>query len=120
MATTKSPKRQFDAVDNTSPAKKVKTSGSTRAKKPCTICAAEVAAFESSPASCHNSHDHDSQRACGECWEAYLSMAVEEHQAEDITCMFCSSLLPEKEVKRLAKDQTGERYDCVSGHPDKH
>jgi hypothetical protein len=51
-------------------------------------------------------HQEDDQRACGECWEAYLSLQVEERLAENIECMFCTSLLPRSEIDRLSKEQT--------------
>ncbi|KAK5134070.1 hypothetical protein LTR08_006960 [Meristemomyces frigidus] len=82
-----------------------------KAAKSCLVCAAEVSSFRASPATCSLKHTLD-ERACHECWEAYLSLQVEEQRAEHIACMFCHSMMPEDEVKRLSRAQTSERYDA--------
>ena len=83
-----------------------------KAPKPCPICAVEVTAFSVSPTSCVGGHDAN-QRACSECWEAYLSTEIEEKPPEEIKCMFCpgkEGVLSKAELQKLARKGTLERY----------
>ncbi|TKA72696.1 hypothetical protein B0A55_06489 [Friedmanniomyces simplex] len=111
MASASNTKRSI--ADNTIDFRK-KAKFTTR--KQCTVCATTNPVLKTSPASCHSYHKTNEERACGECWEAYLSMAVEEVGAEEIECMFCTNPMPEAEVKRLSRVQTGERYDAKLYH----
>ncbi|KAH9827019.1 hypothetical protein Tdes44962_MAKER09870 [Teratosphaeria destructans] len=77
----------------------------------CTICGAEDSSLRTSPTTCAEPHTQD-ERACGECWEAYISMHLEEKLGEQIACMFCESVLPEKAIKALSRKGTGERCDA--------
>ncbi|KAK3073610.1 hypothetical protein LTR53_004665 [Teratosphaeriaceae sp. CCFEE 6253] len=106
-------KRSGCALDSTA-SKKAKIA---RSSKHCTICNTEPAVLKTSPTSCSSPHYASVERACGECWEAYLSMAVEESQAEDdIQCMFCDSTMPGAEIKRLAREHTAERHEMKIQH----
>ena len=84
----------------------------TKQKKICPICAAEVSSFKVSPSTCSGGHSED-ERACGECWEAYLSKEVEDKALGDIRCMFHHQgkhTLDKEQVKKLARKGTMERY----------
>lgn len=83
----------------------------TKPKKFCPICCADGAALRVSPTTCSGGHDSD-QRACFECWEAYLSKEVEEQRPENIKCMFKhtgNSTMDKKRVKDFARKGTFER-----------
>lgn len=80
-------------------------------KKECPICSADVTSFMYSPETCADRHRPD-QRACSECWEAYLSTAVEDKDPSEIDCMFIHggpSILSEDDLGRLARAGTLER-----------
>lgn len=81
-------------------------------KKICPICASEVASLRVSPTTCSGGHKED-ERACGECWEAYLSKQVEDRAPGDIRCMFKHEgehKLDKEQVMDLARKGTMERY----------
>ncbi|KAK5735470.1 hypothetical protein LTR17_008168 [Elasticomyces elasticus] len=88
----------------------------------CPICSTKDAKLKEPPEICHTSHENPSERACCECWEAYLSTEVErkrspdeishKHKLDDVQCIFCTTLLPEDQLKPLARSSTGERYDA--------
>lgn len=86
-----------------------------KATKTCPICCADVHSLMVSPATCTNGHGPD-QRACTECWEAYLSKEVEEKAPGDIRCMFCpntpgtNNVISEEVMKKLAYVATFDRY----------
>ncbi|KAK4574581.1 hypothetical protein LTR86_001422 [Recurvomyces mirabilis] len=80
----------------------------------CPICLTllpKPSALLRNPTTCTTSHNTLAHRACGQCWEAYLSLAIEEQPLEEITCMFCPSRLPETELKTLCRDKTVERLE---------
>jgi len=77
-----------------------------QAMKHCSICASDDVPLRVSP----KNHKHDeNERACGQCWEGYLSLQVEEkNNLSDIQCMFCTSEISEHEFISLA--QKGTEY----------
>ncbi|KAK4977188.1 hypothetical protein LTR42_003236 [Elasticomyces elasticus] len=92
-------------------------------KKCCTVCGTDGTVLQNSPESCHLFHHEPEERACGECWEGYLSMEVEKkrlvdkitqkHKLAEIQCMICTSLLPGEELKLLVRDGTWKRYEAT-------
>lgn len=77
--------------------------------KTCNICNGEAETLKVTPITCFRFHG-EAERACNECWEAQLSLQVEELDPRDIECMFCSSIINSREVKRLAFGNTFKRY----------
>jgi len=76
----------------------------------CEICGSQIKGnLRVSPQSCRRRHT-DTERACGQCWEAHISTEVEEKAPNQIECMFCDSILTEAEILKLARRPTGERY----------
>lgn len=76
----------------------------------CDICGSDVKQRRIPP----QNHDHehgDDERACGQCWEAYISLQVEEKKPDEIECMFCKHYLGYDEVKSFAMAATN--YRCV-------
>lgn len=75
----------------------------------CNICGSGVGSLRISPQ--HNGKPKHSQdeRACDQCWEAWLSLQVEENQPDQIECMFCNSLLEAEQIKSFARVGTWER-----------
>jgi len=61
-----------------------------------------------SPKNHERKHD-EHERACGQCWEGYLSLQVEEKKnLSEIECMFCTSEISEGDFMTLA--QKGTKY----------
>ena len=81
--------------------------------KHCIVCSSEVNSLKVSPQ--HGKHKHaEHECACDECWEAWLSLQVEENLPEEIACMFCASkqahvtrIDPIMSERRLRSDYTG-------------
>jgi hypothetical protein len=76
--------------------------------KECNICDGEVSSLRVSPSHGTRKHSED-ERACGECWEVYLSLQVEENKPDQIECMFCKSTLDFQQIKKLSYISTSER-----------
>ncbi|KAK5701557.1 hypothetical protein LTR97_004372 [Elasticomyces elasticus] len=72
MAATSTLKRSIEEEEQ-GPNKKAKLSF----ERCCPICGTKDAKLKEPPEICHTNHDDPSERACGECWEAYLSREVE-------------------------------------------
>ena len=67
--------------------------------KHCKICASDLRDFTKlSP--------QDHERACGQCWEAWLSLQVEEKKPDEIECLFCKSPISEADFATLARKAT--------------
>jgi hypothetical protein len=76
----------------------------------CTICASDLdTALRISPQDHERRHDDD-ERACGQCWEAYLSLKIEERRPDEIECMFCKSRMSEADIMSFARKATTIRY----------
>lgn len=75
----------------------------------CTICASKRIQLRISPQD-HESPHGDDERACGQCWEAWLSLKVEEKKPDLIECLFCKSIISEADFVKLARDATKRRY----------
>ena len=77
--------------------------------KQCNICGSNVASLRVSPqhSGQHNHAQHE--RACKQCWEAWLSMQVEENPPYRIECMFCNALLDAKQIQTLGYEGTWKR-----------
>jgi hypothetical protein len=75
----------------------------------CKICASEPVQLRISPQDHERAHGDD-ERACGQCWEAWLSLQVEEKKPEEIECLFCKSIISEADFAKLARKATGTRY----------
>lgn len=101
--TSTTPKKRA-ALTETDPNSKKRTK--TVNLKDCIICGLSVSSFLASPTTCAKKHGQ-AERACGECWEAYLSDQVKIKRAEELECMFCQSKLPGNALKRLARPTTG-------------
>ena len=89
--------------------------------KHCNTCASDVKSLKISPV--HGTHRHsESERACSECWEVYLSLQVEENKPDQIECMFCRSTLDTGQIRKLAYKKTSSRYahSCESAGTDEH
>jgi hypothetical protein len=78
--------------------------------KHCTICASDLKDFTKISPQDHERAHNDDERACGQCWEAWLSLQVEEKQPEEIECLFCKSIISEASFVKLARDATKRRY----------
>lgn len=74
----------------------------------CTICASQVSSLRISPKGHERAHGED-ERACDECWEAWLSMQVEENRPEDIQCIFCNSIIDFEQLASYAWKGTHNR-----------
>ena len=73
--------------------------------KECNTCASDVKSLKISPV--HGTHKHsESERACSECWEIYISLQVEENKPDQIECMFCKSTLDFQQIGKLARRRT--------------
>jgi len=80
-----------------------------RKMKYCNICASDGATLRVSPKN-HEPKHGEQERACGQCWEAYLSLQVEEkNKFSEIECMFCKSEMSEAELGSLARERTKNR-----------
>lgn len=79
-------------------------------RKNCNICALNVSSLKVSPKGHESKHKSDDERACGECWEAWLSQQVEERHPHEIECLFCKATISIDELARLARDGTAYRY----------
>jgi len=81
--------------------------------KHCNTCASDVKGLKTSPV--HGARKHsESERACEECWEIYLSLQVEENKPDQIECMFCKTTLDFEQIATLARQGTAFRSDhCV-------
>lgn len=76
--------------------------------KHCSICASEGVTLRLSPKNHERTHG-EQERACGQGWEGYLSLQVEEkNNLSEIECMFCTSEISENDSKSLA--QKGTKY----------
>lgn len=76
----------------------------------CKICASNLAGpLRLSPEGHERQHGND-ERACDQCWEAWLSLQVEEKKPDEIQCMFCMSRITGTELASLARKATGIRY----------
>lgn len=78
--------------------------------KHCTICASDLDGFTKISPRDHKEVHSDDGRACGQCWEAWLSLQVEEKNPEEIECLFCKSPMSETDFMSLARKATGIRY----------
>lgn len=97
----------------------------TSGNKTCRICASQVSGFKTSPTEPGHTEKRrnrdgttiavevrqhgDDHRACGECWEAHISLQVQERHAADIQCMFCPKVLNAIEIKHLSRVDTKDR-----------
>lgn len=75
----------------------------------CNICGSNVKVLGISPQVHGHARGNLDERACGQCWEAWLSLQIEEKQLTDIQCMFCNSNMSFEEIKKLARAKTCER-----------
>lgn len=75
----------------------------------CKICASELrSALRVSPQS--DEHVHDAtDRACGECWEAWLSLQVEEKRPSEIQRMFCEAKMDAEDIRKFGRRATAYR-----------
>jgi hypothetical protein len=77
--------------------------------KHCNICASDGVTLRVSPKN-HEPKHGEQERACGQCWEAYLSLQVEEkNESSEIECMFCKSEMSESDFQSLAQKGTKVR-----------
>jgi hypothetical protein len=77
--------------------------------KHCSICMSEGVTLRVSPKTHERKHG-ESERACGQCWEAHLSLQVEEkYKSSEIECMFCTSEISEADFMSLAREGTEYR-----------
>jgi hypothetical protein len=75
--------------------------------KHCTICRSDASSLKVLPQ--HGQHKHaEHERACDECWEAWISLQVEENSPSEIRCMFtkCTSMLDAAQIGKLARKGT--------------
>jgi hypothetical protein len=80
----------------------------------CTICRSELdSALRISPQDHERKHGDD-ERACGQCWEAYLSLQIEEQRPDEIECLFCKSHMSEADIMGFARTATTVRYDICT------
>ena len=76
--------------------------------KHCNICESDGVTPRVSPKNHERKHG-EQERACGQCWEAHLSLQVEEkNNSSEIQCMFCTSEMSEADFMNLA--QKGTKY----------
>jgi len=81
----------------------------TRKMKHCNICESDGVTLRVSPKSHERKHG-ESERACEQCWEAHLSLQVEEKsKSDEIECMFRTSEISEADFKSLAREGTKYR-----------
>lgn len=81
--------------------------------KHCTICASDLDGHTKISPQDHERTHGDDERACGQCWEAWLSRQVEEKKLDEVECLFCKSIISEADFAKLARDATTRRYaDC--------
>lgn len=79
-------------------------------KTHCSICRSDLdSALRLSPQD-HEREHGELDRACGQCWEAWLSLQVEEKKPSEIECMFCTSHISEDDLLSLARVTTVTRY----------
>jgi hypothetical protein len=77
--------------------------------KNCPICTSEGVVLRLSPKN-HERKHNDQEKACGQCWEGYLSLRLEEDNTlSEIKCMFCTSEMSEDDFKSLAREGTKRR-----------
>ena len=77
--------------------------------KHCSICGSDDVTLRVSPKNHERKHG-ESERACGQCWEAHLSLQVEErNKSSEIESMFCTSEISEANFKSLAREGTKYR-----------
>jgi hypothetical protein len=77
--------------------------------KHCNICESDGVTLRVSPKTHERKHS-EQERACGQCWEAHLSLQVEEkNKSSEIECMFCTSEIGEADFKSLAREGTKYR-----------
>lgn len=89
---------------------------SKKEKKPphCTICRADLKkSLRISPQDHERKHDTLEERACEDCWEAWLSLRVEEKKADETECLFCKSTMSLEWLKTLSRKPTLKRYDRI-------
>jgi hypothetical protein len=92
--------------NNTSTHQQIK---SPRNMKHCSICESDGVALRASPKNHERKHDGH-ETACGQCWEAHLSLQVEEkNRSSEIKCMFCTSKMSADDFKSLAREGTKRR-----------
>ncbi|KAM0716942.1 hypothetical protein Q7P37_006794 [Cladosporium fusiforme] len=78
-------------------------------KRHCEICGSDYRPLRIS--SQNHQHPHGNhERACNQCWEAWISLQLEENQPDEIKCMFCNSNMGFKEISSLARPTTVYRY----------
>jgi hypothetical protein len=78
--------------------------------KHCNICHSDASSLRISPQ--HGQHKHkEHERACDECWEAWISLQIEENKPDEIRCMFkgFTSMLDSEQIKKLALQLTVRR-----------
>lgn len=73
--------------------------------KHCNICNSDAGSLRVSPQHGQQKHD-EHERACDECWEAWISLQVEENKPDQIKCMFCNSVLDFEQLTKLARKGT--------------
>jgi hypothetical protein len=75
--------------------------------KHCTICGSDASSLRISPQHGQQKHE-EHERACDECWEAWISLQVEKNKPDEIRCMFtdCASLLDFEQIEKLARKGT--------------
>jgi hypothetical protein len=77
--------------------------------KHCNICESDGVTLRVSPKNHERKHG-EQERAYGECWEAHLSLQVEEkNKSSEIECMFCTSEISEDDFQSLARRGTKYR-----------
>lgn len=77
--------------------------------KYCNTCTSDGVTLRVSPKN-HEPKHSEQKRACGQCWEAYLSLQVEEkNKSSEIECMFCKSGMGEADFQSLAQKGTKVR-----------
>lgn len=77
--------------------------------KQCNICGSNVGSLRVSPQHSGQPKHAQCERACTQCWDAWLSLQVEEKQPDQIHCMFCSLMLDAEQIEYLAWDDTWDR-----------
>lgn len=87
--------------------------------KECPICCSEVSSFKKSPATCEEAHGPD-QRACSECWEAYLSKEVEEKAPSDIKCIFEHDKAVDCQIDRVDLERLAWKDTLIRSAPILH
>jgi hypothetical protein len=82
--------------------------------KHCKICASDLRDFTKLSPQDHERAHGDDERACGQCWEAWLSLQVEEKKPDEIECLFCKSPISEADSRPwLARQQRSGKGEPV-------